>query len=163
MSRGDAVDLRPVLDSDCEILWQWANDPIARAASFDPRPISWTEHEAWFQARRSDDHGRMYIVEESGRPVGVVRFALEGPGEAVVSINIAPVARGRGLGPEALRRACARIFADGAASSITAFIKRDNPASLRAFEQAGFARIDRDAADDTSAVVMRWTADHVSS
>jgi len=157
------VKLRPVVDADCKLLWRWANDPTARAASFDPRPIAWGEHVAWFRARRSDGHSRIYVIEDSGQPVGVVRFALEGPGEAVVSINIAPAARGRGIGPDALRQACALVFEEDAVSAVTAYIKPENAASLRAFEQAGFAHTGSTAREDETAMVMRWTADALRS
>lgn len=152
------LTLRPAADADCERLWTWANDPVARTASFRSRPIEWDEHVSWFRARREDPSSRIYVVEESGDAVGVVRFELDGSGDAVVSVNVAPSARGRGLGPRALRQACALVADDEAVATVTAYIKPENTASLRAFDQAGFACTGPGAIEGTEAVVMTWSA-----
>lgn len=150
--------MRPAARDDCELLWRWANDPLARAASFDSRQIEWDEHVAWFQARLNDDSSRIYVVEESAQAVGVLRFELEERGNAVVSINIAPDARGRGLGPVALRQGCALVSERDAVTSVTAYIKADNVASRRAFDQAGFVLAGEVTLGDNAAVVTHWTA-----
>lgn len=147
--------LRPVVESDCELLWYWANDEAARTASFDARPIAWGEHVSWFRERLNDGRSRIYVIETADGPVGVVRFALAAPSEAVVSVNIAAAARGRGLGPEALRRACALVFEADAISVVTAYIKPDNAASLRAFEHAGFVHAGTTVIGNAEAIVMR--------
>jgi RimJ/RimL family protein N-acetyltransferase len=152
-----ALDLRPVAEADCELLWDWANDPVARSASFDSRPIAWREHVEWFRAQQRDTRNRMYVIEESSRPVGIVRFAPSDDRAVVVSVNVAASARGRGIGPRALRQACALVAADVDVSSVVALIKPDNAPSLRAFEQAGFVHSGRAAVRDQEAVVMRWT------
>jgi RimJ/RimL family protein N-acetyltransferase len=90
--------------------------------------------------------------------VGVVRFELEGEGQAVVSINIAPEARGRGIGQTALLQACERVSDEDGVSSVTAHIKPDNAASLRAFEQADFVRTGSTTIEDTLAVKLEWTS-----
>jgi RimJ/RimL family protein N-acetyltransferase len=146
--------LRPAADADCELLWHWANDPAARAASFHNRTIPWSEHVEWFEARQSDPRSRIYVIEESDRPVGVLRFDLEGRG-ATISLNIAPTSRGRGIGQEALRRGCALIAEQGAVESLTAYIKPDNTASLRAFEQTGFVQVGSTEVNGADALVLR--------
>jgi RimJ/RimL family protein N-acetyltransferase len=148
------LKLRPAADADCELLWHWANDPVARAASFHDRTIPWSEHVEWFAARQSDPRSRIYVIEDSDRPVGVLRFDLEDQ-EATVSLNIAPTFRGRGIGQEALRRGCALIAEQGAVESLTAHIKPDNAASLRAFEQAGFVQVGSTAVNGADALVLR--------
>lgn len=152
------VALRPVVEADCELLWRWANDPVARDASFDSRSISWSDHVNWFRARRTDPRSRIYVIEVSDQPVGVVRFERSTDGEAVVSVNIAPAARGRGLGPKALRQACTRVAEEDAVSSVIAYIKVDNVASVRAFAQAGFVRTGSTVIREAPATVMRWTS-----
>jgi UDP-2,4-diacetamido-2,4,6-trideoxy-beta-L-altropyranose hydrolase len=151
------VTLRRAAEADCELLWRWANDPVARSASFDSRSISWSNHVAWFRAQRNDPRSRIYVIEESARPVGVIRFERRDSGEAIVSINIAPDERGRGLGAEALRQGCTRVFEEDAVSSVIAYIKSDNVASMRTFSQAGFTDIGPTRVRDAQAVTMQWT------
>jgi UDP-2,4-diacetamido-2,4,6-trideoxy-beta-L-altropyranose hydrolase len=158
-----ALTLRVAGGDDLELLWRWANDPVARAASFRSRPIEWDEHVAWFDARTRDPASRIYIIEAGGESSGVLRFDLDGPARAVVSINIAPEARGRGLGPDALREGCALVSADDAVSSVTAYIKPDNAASLRTFERSGFVRSGSTMIEGDEAAVLEWTAARVET
>jgi UDP-2,4-diacetamido-2,4,6-trideoxy-beta-L-altropyranose hydrolase len=60
-----------------ELLWQWANDPQVRNASFSSGPISWETHVAWFNDKISIPRAEMFIAEdERGIPVGQIRFDL---------------------------------------------------------------------------------------
>src|SRR6266705_476142 len=66
------LNLRRAGKSDCRLLWEWANDPGVRAASFQTAMISWDEHAEWFADRL--DNGLIYIAEDQqGKPVGQFR------------------------------------------------------------------------------------------
>lgn len=128
-----------VEEGDCELLWEWANDPQVRESSFSPDPIPWEDHVAWFRRKRADPRCHMYIVtDEGGRPVGQVRFDLRADHNAEVDISIAEAERGRGYAVAALRLGCERVREAGG-RTIVAYIKEENTASLRAFSGAGFA------------------------
>lgn len=156
-SSAEALTLRPVAEEDCELLWTWANDPAARAASFRSAPIPWEDHVAWFQTRLRAASSRLYLIEDSGHPVGVVRFDFEADGAAVVSINLAPEARGRRIGPVALRQACELVSQKGGIKSVIAYIKPENVASVRAFEHAHFVPAGSTAIEGSQALVLTWT------
>jgi spore coat polysaccharide biosynthesis predicted glycosyltransferase SpsG len=47
--RGESLRLRRVRAEDVELLWQWANDPAVRRASFSQQSITWDEHVRWFE------------------------------------------------------------------------------------------------------------------
>jgi len=133
------IGLRPVEEGDRELLWTWANLPDVRAVSFSFDPIPWEEHCDWFRSKLADTRCRFFIVTSEDRPVGQVRFDLDGE-NAVISISLDPAARGKGFGSEAIRRAVRMMEREPAVRTIHALIKNDNQPSLRAFTQAGFQR-----------------------
>jgi len=49
--RQPAVRLRRATASDADLLLDWANDPVTRAASFHPDPIDRSGHVRWLAAR----------------------------------------------------------------------------------------------------------------
>jgi RimJ/RimL family protein N-acetyltransferase len=72
-------------------------------------------------------------------PVGTVRLDRRAPDEAEVSITIAPGARGRGLARPAIELGVEHARATWGVARLTARIRPENAASLRAFAAAGFA------------------------
>jgi UDP-2,4-diacetamido-2,4,6-trideoxy-beta-L-altropyranose hydrolase len=138
--RGHDLQLRRAEPQDSRVLWEWANEPAARAASFSQDAIPWDRHVEWFAARLRDESSRIYIASEADQePVGAVRFQLENS-RAVVSISVAPGARGQGLGWGMLSLASECLFQSTPAAVVDAYVKPENAASLRLFEKAGFQR-----------------------
>jgi UDP-2,4-diacetamido-2,4,6-trideoxy-beta-L-altropyranose hydrolase len=132
------VRLRPAAPEDCRLVWEWANEPTVRAASFNPGPIPWGAHREWFAGKLVDDNCLFFIVEGAdGGPVGQVRCDL-GDGQATLSIGLTPAARGKGYGTWAVRRACEHTYRTGRARSVLALVRVENAASRRAFLRAGF-------------------------
>ncbi len=83
----------------------------------------------WFQIVRRAD----------GRAVGDFNFhdPPDAAGEVVAGIDLVPSVRGRGLGTEVLRAACAWALARPEVRSVRAEIDRGNSASRRMAEKAG--------------------------
>jgi UDP-2,4-diacetamido-2,4,6-trideoxy-beta-L-altropyranose hydrolase len=132
------VDLRPVREDDCRLVWQWANEPAVRTASFCPEPIPWEEHRRWFARQREDPDGLFFIaVGPGGVPVGQVRFDVR-KRSARISISLAPECRGRDYGPAVIRQACRQVLDSGRADVVEALVRSDNPPSRSAFLKAGF-------------------------
>ena len=135
---GERLRLREVCDKDCELLWQWANDPVVRAASFSSELILWEEHVRWFRTKLSDPSCYYYILlREEGVPVGQVRFDTSDD-EAESNVSIASNFRGHGYGADGIRIASKRLFQETDISRIYASIKPSNNASIRAFRKAGY-------------------------
>lgn len=135
--RADLLDLRPAGEADARLLWEWANDPVVRASSFDPRPIDWESHQAWFRGRLAQPDVRMYIAAgPGGEPLGQVRF--EGDGVAVIGLSVAKIFRGRGWGGALIDAATRRLFADTSVRTVVARIKDANAASRSAFEDGAY-------------------------
>jgi UDP-2,4-diacetamido-2,4,6-trideoxy-beta-L-altropyranose hydrolase len=136
--RAADLALRRVREEDCRLIWEWANDPEARAVSLSSEPIPWETHVKWYAARLNDP-GHLFYLALNGqqRPIGQIRFEITGT-EAVVSVNLAKEARGCGYGAALIVRGSEQCFADSRIHLIRAYIKPSNEASARAFARAGY-------------------------
>ena len=83
-----------------ETIWEWRNDPITRKMSVNSEKVSWEEHTSWYEKFLLDKCRKLYVGEEEGIPIGVVRFDKCDDDEYVyeVSINISPAYRKKVLG-----------------------------------------------------------------
>jgi RimJ/RimL family protein N-acetyltransferase len=141
--RPEAVlTLRAATLDDEALLLGWRNDPEAIRFSVSGQGVNPDEHATWLARRLADPATHLWIAEERGAPVGQVRVDVEG-GTGTVSIAVAPGERGRGLGTAALRAMVALVESDPAVLTLRALVHTDNPASARAFELAGFLRLER--------------------
>jgi len=138
-----AVTLRRAGEADAQAVWQWNNDPTARAVSIQRDPIAWPTHERWFARTIADPDQRLWIIEHRSEPCGVLRVRRDaGQAEGTVSIAIAPQARGQGVGVAALRQAADRYYDETGDRRLLAWIAPDNAASLAAFARAGYQLVD---------------------
>ena len=136
--------LRSALPSDARRLWRWANDPESRRASFTPGRIPWPDHLKWFGEKLASDTVRIYLgVGPGSRPVGQVRFEVDRPGRAVVSIVVAPAARRKGIAKVLLAEGIPRAARDLGLRTIHAYVKEDNLPSLALFRASGFRLVRR--------------------
>ena len=135
------LELRRTVESDCDVFWEWANDPEARAASFHHEPISWEDHVKWFRAKLSDPKAVLFTAtNQAGIPVGQVRYQIEGK-RAVLSVSLGQRFRGCGWGRKILGIATERLFQESEVEAIDAYVKPANDASLKLFARAGFQRL----------------------
>jgi UDP-2,4-diacetamido-2,4,6-trideoxy-beta-L-altropyranose hydrolase len=154
------LSLRLVRESDCRLLFEWADDPVARAASFHSAAISWEDHARWFAERLQDPHSVIYIGENAvDEPVGVVRFQIKGE-SAVLSVNVAPEFRGQGWGKELVALATRSLVRARSARRVDAFVKPDNQASVRLFEASGFRRAGTERVADQDALLFTWECEN---
>lgn len=131
--------LRRACEMDCRLIWEWANEPGARMASFSSEPIPWEDHRRWFAARVNAPECFFYIASDrEGNPLGQIRFDLSS-NEGVVSVSLAPAARGKGRGAALIARGAEQFFNESHAAVVHAYIKPENLPSCRAFESADFA------------------------
>jgi spore coat polysaccharide biosynthesis predicted glycosyltransferase SpsG/L-amino acid N-acyltransferase YncA len=136
--RADLLTLRPVTAADGLLLWEWANDPVVRAAAFKGDPIPRATHDAWFATRLADPGTWMYLAFRDESPaVGQVRF--EGDGDRVeIDVSVQSAARGRGWGAALIDAAVRRLFAESTVSTVVARIKEQNTGSRSTFDDADF-------------------------
>jgi L-amino acid N-acyltransferase YncA len=132
--------LRPAHAGDGQLIWLWRNDHATRMVSQKTAPIPWADHMAWWDSALASDERRILIAEAAGVPVAMVRFDRSDEEGFEVSINLAPAARGSGLGGRILSEACKAFRSQHNEARLLAMIRRDNSASRRIFESLGFVR-----------------------
>ena len=134
----EAIEIREIQDDDINDLFNWRNHPEVRKNFFNTNPISWDEHEKWFKAKIKDSYTSIYIACSGKDKVGSIRF--EDKSDVIkVSVMLNPDFLGKGFGSEVIRLGTERFIKEkNPDKPIHAEIKKDNIASLKAFQRAGF-------------------------
>ena len=155
------LKVSPLLEDDCQALWLWRNDASTRAMSLNTDVVSFDEHLVWFNSVFTDPTQYLYMVtladkepQQDIQKVGFLRFDLsysvneKGKRAALISINLNPQFRGKGLSVKLLRQGintfvkalATQQHTFEAPSCIKAIIKKENIASIKCFEGAGFSK-----------------------
>ncbi len=130
--------LREATSNDCKMIFEWANDPDTRSASFSSDTIPWEDHEKWFASKLEDEKSLFFIgMNGNDEPVGQVRFDYKSD-TAMISVSVAPNMRGKKYSVPLISAGCLNIFGQTGCTQIDAFIKPENAASIAAFTKAGF-------------------------
>jgi len=136
------ISLRRAQKNDCELLWKWANDPEARAASFSSSPISWEEHTNWFNSKLNSANCMMYVATiDNGTPLGQIRYDIKQE-NAVISISIDSKFRSKDYGTVLIRKTSQILFAESNVRRVHAYVKQDNNSSASVFTKAGFKKLE---------------------
>lgn len=141
---GSKVLLTPAKQSDAKIAFPWRNAAITRRFFRDPRKLTLSEHIAWWSQALSRADRNLLIARLGRVNVGVLRldWDAERP-QAEVSIYLDPNYAGLGLGKHMLRELSLWVQASTPdPKRLVAEIHPDNLASRRAFESAGYRRLD---------------------
>lgn len=98
---GDRVGLRPVNQSDFELVCRWLNDPEVYhwwgGVPVAPDAVQ----QKYLGLRRPQVDG--YIIEVTGIPIGYAQRHQTGDDEGSVDLFLVPEMRGRGYGGDAVR------------------------------------------------------------
>ncbi|WP_326569763.1 GNAT family protein [Amycolatopsis rhabdoformis] len=139
------VVLRPVLESDLDLLEALTNDP-ATAGEF--QWFGW--HDAGYLRRRWRDgsvittEGGLLIPSLDGAVLGLLSWhrSRSGPSSYcwTMGLVLRPEARGHGHGTEAQRLLVQYLFAHTQLNRVEATTDVDNRAENRSLEKAGFTR-----------------------
>lgn len=133
-----AVSMRLAGSEDLMTYFHWANDQAVRANSIQQAPIPLADHQQWFERKLKDPHVVLCLAELHGQPVGQVRLDRRGLAWWI-NYSIDAAFRGRGLGKILLKKAIELLqTAQGQAVHLMAWVKPDNIASLKVFEQLNF-------------------------
>jgi UDP-2,4-diacetamido-2,4,6-trideoxy-beta-L-altropyranose hydrolase len=150
------LQIRLCRETDCQLLFSWANDPELRQASFHSDAVAWEGHQRWFRQKLLDPQSVIYIGESAeGKPVGVVRFHLE-EDRAILSVSVDPEFRGTGWGRELIALSTQTLTRSGLARRVEAFVKPENRASIRLFESSGFCREGSAQVAGQPALLFTW-------
>jgi len=116
------LDIRAVVDGDRAAVWRLNNLPDYRRLSFNPAPITWASHLAWWRGAR----GHELLGCMSGEAVAYARMY-----GSEVDVVVHPAMRGRGIARALLGRLLRGLRAE-------AYVLAGNEPSLKLFAALGF-------------------------
>lgn len=137
-----SLALRRATADDALFLWGLANDPAVRATAFHPEAIPLDAHCAWLERRLGSAAARIWILERRGCAIGQVRYDRVSPDVAEIDYAVSAPYRGRGLGHVSLRLSAELASSELGVRRLRGEVLASNAASGRAFEKAGFVRVD---------------------
>ncbi len=130
--------IRKVNQSDCQILFNWRNDPLTKKMFKQNNEFTYKDHCKWLNNAILDHSRYLYIGELDGDRLGFSRFDYrENIGIAEISINLNPKYRGKGFGQEFLLSSIDSFHLEKECD-LVANIKKENIASQKIFKKAGF-------------------------
>ncbi|UKJ08056.1 GNAT family N-acetyltransferase [Solitalea lacus] len=124
--------------TDVDLYFKWANEDQARKNSYSQKKIDYQTHVNWFNAALKDENSIMLVFEyETGMAIGQIRFERHNS-DTIVRISIDKDFRGRLLAKQMIMDACDYFFNLFPGDLVRAYIRKENMASVRAFEHSGF-------------------------
>jgi UDP-2,4-diacetamido-2,4,6-trideoxy-beta-L-altropyranose hydrolase len=138
---GLMVVLQRATFEDCKLVYNWRNELASRKGSLSSSPISWEDHQEWFNKRLHLSHNEtiwmaLSVCELETEPVGYGRILLEDNDVGVVSVTVGPSFRGHGIGKAIVTLLRDKIWAMDRVA--IARVKTDNDVSLGLFGSVGF-------------------------
>lgn len=132
------IYLREALQSDVDLLYEWANDPNVRQNSFQSEEIPYETHLEWFDCMMGNKDIAQYILMDGEEPVGQIRLIINGS-EAEIGYSISSHHRRKGYG-----RMILRLILEEAnlkfpeVQKLVAKVKPENIVSKKLFESEGY-------------------------
>ena len=135
------ISIKSATEEHSKAIWEWRNEATTRAMFLNQDLVPWENHQKWYKRVLINKDRHLYVGYTGDILFGMVRFdKCENQDHTYeASINLDPQQRGKGLGKLLLPKAIEHFWNQVAdASLILAEIKRENVASKKAFENAGF-------------------------
>jgi UDP-2,4-diacetamido-2,4,6-trideoxy-beta-L-altropyranose hydrolase len=85
----NSIEIKQAGKDDSINIYEWRNNKKIRDVSINSGPISWEDHQRWFDGVLTDKNRELIIGTTENQPVGVVRFDIEND-VAEVSIYLVP-------------------------------------------------------------------------
>ncbi|MCA0431110.1 MAG: GNAT family N-acetyltransferase [Bacteroidetes bacterium] len=133
----DEIYYRKASKDDLKIYFKWANDTEVRKNSFNSDKISIENHTKWFLNKVVDEKTLMLVYFNSKNElIGQARIE-EKENETIIGVSVNNEHREMGYANRIIFNASKhfKLLKD---KSITAYIKKDNIASIKAFKNAGY-------------------------
>jgi len=131
------LDFRAAQLEDCDLYFEWANEPTTRAQSFSQAAIPYESHVQWFQSKYNSATSLLWVATYQHHDIGQIRFDIKAP-EAIISFSLAPAFRGRGLGNLMLEKGIQKFRGLFPNYTLVGYVKHENVASNKAFQNLGF-------------------------
>lgn len=134
-----SISIRKVTESDCEIIWKWANDSTVRSSAFCSDFIPFDKHEKWFYSKLQNPECFLFIgCNDNNQPIGQIRFDMVRTGEFEVDVSVDDNFRGKGYGVQLIKKGIYELLKVNNIKIVHSFVKQNNHASESTFIKAGF-------------------------
>jgi UDP-2,4-diacetamido-2,4,6-trideoxy-beta-L-altropyranose hydrolase len=130
------LSYRVITWDDIDLIYDWNNDPVARNNSFHSNQISKEEHEQWFNEKLHNPSIFYLIAVYNNQAIALVRYDVKEL-ETTVGINLSKSYRGLGLSSIILTES-SKLYFSKYDKPLIAYIKKENIASKKTFEKAGY-------------------------
>lgn len=131
------IEFRKATPEDMAMVYEWSNDPLVRSNSYNSSNIDIDTHKKWFSSKIIDSRALFLIAVYDSQPAGIVRYEI-GDSHTTVGVLVADGFRGKKLSPTLLKESAKEYFKQNKLP-IFAYIKKENTASVKAFESAGYS------------------------
>jgi UDP-4-amino-4,6-dideoxy-N-acetyl-beta-L-altrosamine N-acetyltransferase len=132
--------LRPLEESDLELILHWRNAPAVRQAMYSQHKISMVEHQAWYQRKKVDASAQWFLyLDQSDVPRGVVYFtAIDAQQRSAFWGFYASPEAALGTGVRMSLDALNLAFGELCLSKLSAEALTTNSRSLKMHKKVGF-------------------------
>ena len=152
-----SISIKPAKESDCELIWHWANDQEVRNSAFCSDMILFEDHKKWFYSKINDPKSYQFIgYDGSNQSIGQIRFDELSEREFDVDVSIDNRFRERGYATALIKQAILELLNFVDVDVIHAYVKLSNSASKYAFLKAGFNRERNAILKDTECLHFVW-------
>jgi RimJ/RimL family protein N-acetyltransferase len=135
------IHLAPANESDIQLTYSWANDPLVRNHSFNKNFISFENHENWFKSKLSNINCVYYILKKGCNSLGSIRVDIEENHKSgVISYLIDPTVHGKGYGRlilEKFEREMKRTM-DFQKLNLIGYVQSTNEPSIKIFRKLDY-------------------------
>ena len=128
---------------DSKIIFEWRNDELTRTMSHTKDIVDWEGHSAWFASSLENKNRLLLLCENKNdsKKMAVVRFDVNST-RALVSINLAPDMRGKGISKQCLSGSIESFKNEfPQVTALDAEIKLENITSQKLFKSIGFVNV----------------------
>ncbi len=145
MIKGKHVALTPLVAADLPVMFEWINDREQVLFNAPYRPVSETQHAAWFEAiqRQRDTVSFSIRLLKRGNLIGSCQLHNINPvhrtAELQIRLGVAKE-QGHGYGTEAVRLLLNFAFKDLNLNRVGLHVLVTNEAALRVYEKVGFVQ-----------------------
>lgn len=148
------IEMKRARPDDVEPVFELSNDPDVRAASFSSLQIPYVDHVSWFGRQLEDGDVSFFVFYRGKDLVGQIRFRREAEPVYTVSVSVSKTFRGSGCARPMMRAALLALAGIRGRKKVHAFIKPENTASIRYFQDLGFLQTGVEASQDRCLYVM---------
>lgn len=126
--------------NDSKLYFEWANDEEVRTQSFNSNSIDWLNHQKWFNDKVKNVNCSLFVFETNQKEtVGQVRIEKSGEtNTCIIGVSVSKDFRGKKLANQLISKASSLFLKENPSYIVNAYVKKDNFASIKSFEQAGF-------------------------